>query len=112
MIEGLDPKINNMESVAKELKGKYASGGTAKEGYIFAKMMANNNESLINAVIKNNPNFWINEEIHEGSDSKFDKSICLPITPVENGKTSSALISPLIFASRIILSFSILSKGK
>ena len=35
MIEGLDPKINNLESVAKELKGKYASGGTAKEGYIF-----------------------------------------------------------------------------
>ena len=34
MIEGLDPKINNLESVAKELKGKYACGGTAKEGYI------------------------------------------------------------------------------
>ena len=47
----------------------------AKEGYIFAKMMANNNESLINAVISNNPKFWINEEIREGSDSKFDKLI-------------------------------------
>ena len=35
MIEGLDPKINNLESVAKELKGKYACGGTAKDGYIF-----------------------------------------------------------------------------
>ena len=35
MIEGLDPKINNLESVAKELKGKSACGGTAKEGYIF-----------------------------------------------------------------------------
>ena len=35
MIEGVDPKINNLESVAKELKGKYACGGTAKEGYIF-----------------------------------------------------------------------------
>ena len=35
MIEGLDPKINNLESVAKELKGKYACGGTAKEGYVF-----------------------------------------------------------------------------
>ena len=31
MIEGLDPKINNLESVAKELKSKYACGGTAKE---------------------------------------------------------------------------------
>ena len=35
MIEGLDPKIKNLEKVAKELKSKYACGGTAKEGYIF-----------------------------------------------------------------------------
>lgn len=35
MIEGLDPKMNNLESVAKELKGKYACGGTTKDGYIF-----------------------------------------------------------------------------
>ena len=35
MIEGLDPKLNNLETVAKELKNKYACGGTAKEGYIF-----------------------------------------------------------------------------
>ena len=35
MIEGLDPKINNLESVAKEFKSKYACGGTAKEGYVF-----------------------------------------------------------------------------
>ena len=35
MIEGLDPKLNNLENVAKELKNKYACGGTAKEGYVF-----------------------------------------------------------------------------
>jgi translation initiation factor 1 len=35
MIEGLDPKLNNLETVAKELKNKYACGGTAKDGYIF-----------------------------------------------------------------------------
>ena len=35
MIEGLDPKLNNLDKVAKELKAKYACGGTAKEGYIF-----------------------------------------------------------------------------
>ena len=35
MIEGLDPKINNLEKVVKELKRKYACGGTAKDGYIF-----------------------------------------------------------------------------
>ena len=35
MIEGLDRKINNLESVAKELKSNDACGGTAKEGYVF-----------------------------------------------------------------------------
>ena len=35
MIDGLDPKFNNLENIAKELKSKYACGGTAKEGYIF-----------------------------------------------------------------------------
>ena len=35
MIDGLDPKMHNLEGVAKELKNKYACGGTAKEGYVF-----------------------------------------------------------------------------
>ena len=35
MIEGIDPKINDLERVAKELKSKYACGGTVKEGYVF-----------------------------------------------------------------------------
>ncbi len=35
MIEGMDPKLNNLVVVAKELKNKYACGGTAKDGYIF-----------------------------------------------------------------------------
>ncbi|MCH7756987.1 MAG: stress response translation initiation inhibitor YciH [Thaumarchaeota archaeon] len=35
MIEGMDSKLNNLESVARDLKNKYACGGTAKEGYIF-----------------------------------------------------------------------------
>ncbi len=35
MIEGLDPKLNNLGTVARSLKNKYACGGTAKEGYIF-----------------------------------------------------------------------------
>jgi len=35
MIEGLDPKLNNLGQVVRTLKGKYACGGTAKEGYIF-----------------------------------------------------------------------------
>jgi len=35
MIEGLDPKITNLDEVARGLKSKYACGGTAKNGYIF-----------------------------------------------------------------------------
>lgn len=35
MIEGIDPKTNDVDGVAKGLKGKYACGGTAKDGYIF-----------------------------------------------------------------------------
>jgi len=35
MIEVLDPKINNLGNVARELKNKYACGGTAKDGYVF-----------------------------------------------------------------------------
>jgi len=35
MIEGMDSKLNNLETVARDLKNKYACGGTAKEGYIF-----------------------------------------------------------------------------
>ena len=35
MIEGLDPKIINLGNVARELKNKYACGGTAKDGYVF-----------------------------------------------------------------------------
>ena len=32
MIEGLDPKLNDLERVARELKNKYAC--MAKEGYV------------------------------------------------------------------------------
>lgn len=35
MIEGIDPKTNDVDIVAKGLKNKYACGGTAKDGYIF-----------------------------------------------------------------------------
>ena len=48
----------------------------AKDNYIFAKMMANNKGTLINAVIKNHPKFWEagnNGSIQEGLNSKFDK---------------------------------------
>lgn len=50
----------------------------AKDNYIFAKMMANDKENLINAVIKNHPKFWTfntKQGIYEGFDSKFDKLI-------------------------------------
>ncbi|BAB59478.1 translation factor [SUI1] [Thermoplasma volcanium GSS1] len=34
IIEGIDPKIEDIEKIAKELKKKVASGGTVKEGRI------------------------------------------------------------------------------
>ena len=50
MIEGLDPKINNLEKVVKDLKRKYACGGTAKDGYIFLQGDHRDNikEALVN----------------------------------------------------------------
>ena len=50
MIEGLDPKINNLESVSKELKGKYACGGTAKDGYIF--LQGDHRDTIKEALVK------------------------------------------------------------
>lgn len=34
IIDGLNPKRTDLEKVAKELKGRFACGGTAKDGYI------------------------------------------------------------------------------
>lgn len=34
MIEGLDPKINDIQTIVKELKSRLACGGTAKDGFI------------------------------------------------------------------------------
>ena len=50
MIEGLDPKINNLESVAKELKSKYACGATAKEGYIY--LQGDHRDTIKEALVK------------------------------------------------------------
>ncbi len=73
MIEGLDPKINNLESVAKELKGKYACGGTAKEGYIF--LQGDHRDTIKEALVDLDTwdwnsvfstcfcNLWINDHI-------------------------------------------------
>jgi len=34
MIEGVNPKMNDLDKVVRELKAKYACGGTVKDGYI------------------------------------------------------------------------------
>ena len=34
MIEGINPKMNDLGKVVRELKAKYACGGTVKDGYI------------------------------------------------------------------------------
>ena len=50
MIEGLDTKVNNLESVAKQLKKKYACGGTAKNDYDFLK--GDNRETIKDTLIQ------------------------------------------------------------
>ena len=49
MIEGLDPKINNLGQVVKELKRKYACGGTAKDGYIF--LLGDHRDNIKDALV-------------------------------------------------------------
>ena len=34
MIEGIDPKLSDMQRIVKELKSRFACGGTAKDGFI------------------------------------------------------------------------------
>ena len=34
MIEGIDPKLSDVQHIVKDLKGKFACGGTAKDGFI------------------------------------------------------------------------------
>ncbi len=67
--------MSNKKSKIKKVKVYHKA---AKDNYIFSKMMANDRQSLIEAVIKNHPKFWganSKEGIYEGFDSKFDKLI-------------------------------------
>ena len=34
LIEGMNPKLNDMQKIVKELKSTFACGGTAKNGFI------------------------------------------------------------------------------
>ena len=38
MIEGIDPKQSDVQSIIKELKSRFACGGTAKDGFIMCKV--------------------------------------------------------------------------
>ena len=64
--------MSNKKSKIRKVKVHHKK---AKDNYIFSKMMANDKQSLIDAVITNHPKFWeANSEvgITEGFDSKFD----------------------------------------
>ena len=74
------PKAKNVYMNNKEKKIKMVKifHKAAKESYIFSKMMENNKDGLINAVIKNHAKFWEvdnNSGIFEGFDSKFDNLV-------------------------------------
>ncbi len=67
--------MNNKKNKIKKVKIYHKK---AKDNYIFSKMMANDKQSLIDAVITNHPKFWeANSQlgIYEGFDSKFDKLV-------------------------------------
>ena len=70
-----DVYMSNKDKKIKRVKIYHKA---AKENYIFSKMMENNKDGLINAVITNHSKFWqINNKsgIFEGFDSKFDQLI-------------------------------------
>ena len=66
-----DVYMNNKDKKIRMVKIFHKS---AKENYIFSKMMENNKDGLIEAVIKNHPKFWENNRngISVGLNSKFD----------------------------------------
>ena len=71
------PKAKNVYMNNKEKKIQMVKifHKAAKESYIFSKMMENNKDGLIDAVIQNHAKFWEvdnNSGIFEGFDSKFD----------------------------------------
>ena len=70
-----DVYMFNKDSKIKRVKAYHKA---SKENYIFSKMMENNKDGLINAVIKNHPKFWENNNksgISAGFDSKLDNLI-------------------------------------
>tara|TARA_B100000900_G_C20419945_1_gene650510 strand:+ start:94 stop:675 length:582 start_codon:yes stop_codon:yes gene_type:complete len=66
-----DVYMHNKDNKIKMVKNFHKA---AKENYIFSKMMENNKDGLIDAVIKNHPKFWDNNKngISVGLNSKFD----------------------------------------
>ena len=78
IINNIQAKNVYMHNKDKKIKMVKIFHKSAKENYIFSKMMENNKGGLINAVIKNHSKFWqINNKsgIFEGFDSKFDQLI-------------------------------------
>ncbi len=50
MIEGINPKMNDLGRVVRELKARYACGGTVKDGYIF--LQGDHRDSIKGTLVK------------------------------------------------------------
>lgn len=50
MIEGIDPKLSDMQSIVKNLKSRFACGGTAKDGFIM--LQGDHRDDVKNYLIK------------------------------------------------------------
>src|SRR5439155_26210887 len=50
MIEGVNPKMNDREMVVRELKARYACGGTVSDGYIF--LVGDHRDSIETTLVK------------------------------------------------------------
>ena len=69
-IDGVSVYMYNKDYKIQQVEKRHT---LAKSNYIFTKMIANNNEGIVNSLVKNSPRFLIGNEV--GPNVKFNKFI-------------------------------------